>query len=459
MLPLRHKVYAALVALGTLVLGAVFIHQVEFNRDLQYREWGASLVGEYAYSIEQQFNISTSATYTLATLLRHNNGQLEQFDLIAEDIMHYHQGVISNLQLAPNGVITQIHPLIGNEKALGHDLFKDPKRRDDAIRALTTRELTLTGPFNLIQGGNGVVVRLPVFLGPSENEHFWGFTVALIHSDKLIAASNLHKLDEQGFFYQLVKPESGQNQLITGNTTASLAHPVSIKVSVPNGEWRLDVVPKAGWVSPAWLTIESVIALAVALLMGKLTTVLFQQYALQQELKRVSVTDSLTGLCNRRMLDEALSMECGRSERTDSPFAVILLDIDKFKSVNDAYGHQAGDKVLIEFASLLRRTSRVVDTVGRWGGEEFLMVCPATDLAGAVRFSEKLRTATEGHDFGVIIGHKTASFGVSAYRRGDTPEAIVKRADDALYRAKSAGRNKVMIEDGGDFYPESDFVE
>lgn len=159
-------------------------------------------------------------------------------------------------------------------------------------------------------------------------------------------------------------------------------------------------------------------------------------------LAKASITDPLTGLFNRGKLDEMLSYEIARSARTSTPLSVIMTDVDNFKWVNDTHGHPAGDQVLVRFAEVLRINLRNVDSVGRWGGEEFMAICPTTDLRGAEVLADKLRRAIEAHDF-PHIGRQTASFGVAQLLPGEKPQEVIARADRALYRAKGAGRNKV----------------
>jgi diguanylate cyclase (GGDEF)-like protein len=166
--------------------------------------------------------------------------------------------------------------------------------------------------------------------------------------------------------------------------------------------------------------------------------------ALNRQLESLSVTDRLTGLYNRVRLDKVLEKEILRAHRSEQPFGVVLLDIDHFKQVNDQHGHQAGDSVLVEVAKLLSDGTRVTDVVGRWGGEEFLIICPHTDGAGVFRLAENLRQAMQQHRFD-IVGNKTASFGVASFVLGDTGRSIVARADAALYAAKAAGRNRVEM--------------
>ena len=166
----------------------------------------------------------------------------------------------------------------------------------------------------------------------------------------------------------------------------------------------------------------------------------------EETLKRLSVTDQLTGIFNRLQLDKALAAELARSTRYERSFSLIMMDIDDFKSVNDTYGHLVGDEVLKAMAAILQKRVRATDTLGRWGGEEFMVVCPEIGLEQAAQLAELLRVSIEGAEF-PGPGKKTASFGVSAYRKGDTYEVLVERADKALYQAKDAGKNRVVLDD------------
>ncbi|WP_165916401.1 GGDEF domain-containing protein [Marinisporobacter balticus] len=165
---------------------------------------------------------------------------------------------------------------------------------------------------------------------------------------------------------------------------------------------------------------------------------------MNEKLTEFSIKDGLTNIYNRRKLNEVLKYEYNRAKNDNKGLSVMLLDLDRFKSVNDTYGHNVGDKVLIEIADLLKRNVRNRDTVGRWGGEEFLIICPETNINQALDLSEKLRKRIEKHKF-QEINCRTSSFGVSIYKKGDAIEDIIKRADEGLYKAKENGRNRVEI--------------
>jgi diguanylate cyclase (GGDEF)-like protein len=159
-----------------------------------------------------------------------------------------------------------------------------------------------------------------------------------------------------------------------------------------------------------------------------------------------ALVDGLTGLANRRSCEETLASELARAERFPGPLALIVADLDDFKEVNDRHGHQAGDNVLREFAALLSESVRDIDLACRWGGEEFLLVLPGTDLEGGARVAERVRRALQERLVLSVDGdpiHVTASFGVAAYPQSRTAAELFAAADGALYEAKRTGKNRV----------------
>ena len=163
-------------------------------------------------------------------------------------------------------------------------------------------------------------------------------------------------------------------------------------------------------------------------------------------LQELSSTDRLTKLYNRAKLEELFEYEIRQSQRYKTPLSVIMVDLDHFKKVNDTYGHHVGDMVLQNMAEILSKTSRASDVVARWGGEEFLILAPKTNLDQAFQLAEKVRVAIEGYNFDQV-GQKTGSFGVACYREMETLSALLQRADIAMYQAKNGGRNRVVVED------------
>jgi diguanylate cyclase (GGDEF)-like protein len=163
---------------------------------------------------------------------------------------------------------------------------------------------------------------------------------------------------------------------------------------------------------------------------------------LAETMTRLAHTDTLTQIANRRELDETIAREVNRATRYHQPLSVIMFDLDHFKQVNDTYGHETGDTVLRESARVVQGLLRLPDLLGRWGGEEFLIVAPQTDCAQASELAERLRQAIAACRLD-HIGGITASFGVAQYQPQESPEAWLKRADEALYAAKQGGRDQV----------------
>ncbi|HET7559421.1 MAG TPA: GGDEF domain-containing protein [Limnochordia bacterium] len=191
--------------------------------------------------------------------------------------------------------------------------------------------------------------------------------------------------------------------------------------------WRIHLITAAN------------VALICALALSK------EQFSLARELARalarMAETDDLTGVANRRLLHRVLPETIEQARLSATPLAVILLDLDHFKRINDAEGHLAGDRVLAGVAATIRPQLARADVFGRWGGEEFLVICPGRDLDAALLCCERLRRVVQ--EVQSSAGPVTASLGCAVYRPGDTPETLIGRADAALYRAKSQGRDRV----------------
>ena len=165
---------------------------------------------------------------------------------------------------------------------------------------------------------------------------------------------------------------------------------------------------------------------------------------INNELREQSIRDGLTGLYNRRKLDEVFGEVCMKADRYESDFSVIMIDLDHFKLINDNYGHHIGDSVLREFSRILENNIREVDVCGRWGGEEFFVICQETDIDAAAGFASRLRESVEKMKF-INDLHITASFGVASWNDYSDQDSLLKEVDSRLYKAKEAGRNKVCF--------------
>ncbi len=192
------------------------------------------------------------------------------------------------------------------------------------------------------------------------------------------------------------------------------------------------------------------VSLAVGVLLFALILLLYGRYRLRvrvnAELLKVANTDTLTGLANRREVSRQIEAGIERSRQSGEPFALILADIDDFKPINDRLGHKAGDEVLVHLARILTENVRGRDLVARWGGEEFLLFLPSTNLGAAEMVANNLRNAISSQPLD-LDGESislTLTFGISEFRPGDTAESTIAAADQAMYRGKQRGKNQIL---------------
>jgi len=189
------------------------------------------------------------------------------------------------------------------------------------------------------------------------------------------------------------------------------------------------------------------IGMAPFIAFAQLATVSLDQARLTASLEAMVSIDPLTKLLNRRAFHDVINREHARAKRLAKPFSMLLFDLDRFKMLNDNYGHDIGDQILVGISDTANNTLRTGDWLSRWGGEEFLALLPDTDESGALKIAERLRKKIE--KFSILFNKQTiktsASIGIASYPRdGETPEFLIKAADAALYEAKKTGRNRVV---------------
>ena len=178
------------------------------------------------------------ATDTLRILLVDSNGEINNFDRVARELYN-NDPAFRSIQLAPAGNVQYVYPLAGNEEAFG-DIFDDPDRRAEAEYARDTGETTLAGPFELYQGGLGIVIRQPIYLGGDDNRKFWGFSIAVLNVPEIFTSVKLSSLEKLGYVYQLwrIHPDTGKKQIIMGDADGELLEPVETSFDVPGTNGR-----------------------------------------------------------------------------------------------------------------------------------------------------------------------------------------------------------------------------
>ena len=237
------------VLLGFVVflgLGLLLVTLMDQRRVDMRKVETASLAGDYAAALQRGLERSLAITYALGALVRERQGEITDFESLAAELLPYYPGATA-IALLPDGVLTKIAPLQGNEAALGQNEFTDPARAAEAIKARVTGEMSLAGPFELRQGGLGAVGRLPVYLGDSQT--FWGFVSVTLRFPDTLETARLSELERQGYSFQLWRPDPDSRavQIIQQSTRPLDADPLQRVLRVPNGVWYLDITPHGGW--------------------------------------------------------------------------------------------------------------------------------------------------------------------------------------------------------------------
>ena len=390
-------------------------------------------------------------TETLAVIAVQGDDHEDYFDKIAPSIVD--DPMILNVLLAPDGIVSKVYPLSGNEAVVGLNFFGEGAGNIEAMAARDSGQLVMGGPFNLVQGGQALVGRMPVYVdAPNERHKFWGLVSVTLRFPQVLDYAWLESLETLGFAYELwrLNPDTNERQVIASNLehikpTSSFTER---HVKIFNADWYLRVSPINRWhVYPENIFLI-VAGLLVSFLVMFVTQNNFELNRMRSALEIMATSDPLTGIHNRRHFMDLSQAGLERSRRLKTGCYVILLDLDKFKSINDTYGHILGDKVLVEVASRVQSHIRPYDLLARYGGEEFIIFAFDIDKNNVQTLAERLRLSICDEQIEYEGGHLyfSASFGVAHVYNYDLEKAI-KHADQALYTAKTEGRNRVVFHD------------
>ena len=448
------------------IAGAMFfallfggVHWAQISQQLQENEQDRlmrEIVNAQASALERRIAYALSATYILAQEVKRSAGDFPDFETYADGVLQSIDG-ISNLQLAPDGIVARIHPLKGNEKALGHNILRDDQRRQEAQLAVDEKRLTLAGPFALVQGGIAIVGRNPIFIDKDGTEAFWGFASALIFLKDLLSVTDLFNLESKGYSYQLSRnhPDTGELDVFARSKTDLVAGHIQIQViKVPNAQWELRLSnPRRFPITPGYIA-SFLVALVLAFCLYKL---LQQPEKLRRtveektaQLKEFAFHDQLTGLANRRLLNAQLEQEIQRLIRNKKQAALLYIDLDDFKRINDSMGHEAGDVLLQIISTRLLNTLRKNDIVARLGGDEFAILLLDTDSISHVsRTADKLLEVVQRpvplNDREVIV---SATIGITIIPDdGRDVSTLLRNSDLAMYAAKKSGKRRCQFFD------------
>ena len=348
---------------------------------------------------------------------------------------------VRNLAVAVGYKLTYVYPIKSNEKAVGIDYHDFPQQWPQIQQAVRTREGVLSGPVDLVQGGRGLIYRYPIFI---EGE-YWGLLSTVINTDSFFKAAFNNLADSEYDFAIRVK---NSDNVFYGNP-ALFKNPKALisDSDLPNVQWQWAVLQKTEKTS-GLIFITRLMSVVISLLLATLAYFFLSE---RKTLTSQAMQDSLTGLANRRLLDFRMAQSFAQAKRFNRLMAIMYIDIDHFKKLNDSYGHDIGDELLKTVAIKLNDCIRDVDTLSRVGGDEFVIVLEELhQIRDANMIAEKIM-ACFSED--VVVRSErikvTLSIGIAIYdhRSEETLESLMKKADIALYAAKGAGRDGYQIYD------------
>ena len=436
--------FIGMVILGITVYGEKCIQQK------QSRKMADLNAMTYAERMKTDIMQGIGVTVTLEQMLISENGRIQKFSETAANMI---TDSVQSIQIAPDGVVTEIYPEEDNE-AGKIDLIHDEARGKISCYARDNHVLIMQGPFQLKQGGYGIAVRKPVYLeDESGQEFFWGFTIVIIRVPEIFSDS-VKSLSDFGYQYCLSKTGSPWEEAyeVVDCSGGSISTPVSYTFEIGGSVWKLEVMPQNGWVEKSYLYSIFGGGLLVVLLLTGLTAALLILDENRQELRKFALTDALTGIYNRHGFDKHVTVYM--KQYPEKHCVGVQFDIDDFKLINDIYGHASGDKALQILAESMRKFFPEHAVLGRNGGDEFCIFLPDCTCKEA---EEKLVQFTKQKRFFVYEGEERAfniSLGYAEYPvHAKSQLQLMHCADAALYEVKLRGKKGSLVYDEG-FDPE-----
>jgi len=436
----------SLILCGILI-GAAINHKVQIDK-LQVEE----LILEINIQMKDEIARLLSKAQALSALVIQGNGSIDDFDKIASTIIADDPSIL-NLLLAPDGIVSEVYPLPGNDAVIGWNFFGEGVGNKEAMAAMDSDSLVLAGPFEVVQGGQALAGRMPVYITSAEDYKFWGFVSVALKFPEVLENTGLAILNDNNLEYELwrINPDTERKQVITHNirNTAPDSGFIEREIHILNTNWYLKV-----WTIHTWYSyLETYVLIIAGLFVSVIILLVVQDNV---DLRRVKAVfeemaniDPVTGIYNRRYMDEKLRHTINSLSRSNGTLSLLMIDVDLFKNYNDTYGHSRGDGCLKTIAEVLKGSLlRVDDFVARYGGEEFVVVLPNTDENGARmiadRLLESIRSYNITHEASNVASYITISIGVTTgvVEHTYSGDDYIKRADKALYISKENGRDR-----------------
>jgi diguanylate cyclase (GGDEF)-like protein/PAS domain S-box-containing protein len=356
-----------------------------------------SLATDQAKAIESRIDRLLSSTYLVAAALRKDQGRVIDFETLAHEILPFYPGITA-LSVSPGGVVRHVVPLEPNRSLLGFNQFEDPRQRVEALRARDTGQLTLAGPLNLVQGGLGVVGRLPVYLGDEQGvRRFWGLVNVAIRFPEALNATGLESLRELGYHHELWRthPDNGQRLVITGSASGPLNDPVNKQLRVPNAQWTLSIAPIQGWYSVPRLTTGALLGVLLSALLAYMARLWVALARQRERLENTVVERTAAIAATQTQLAATLDALPDLLFETDDDLRLHLVHTQHpellLVPASEAVGRLMSDFLPPDVLQVVREAMAEARERGRSTGKQYRLAVPGAPEGAWFELSVSLR--------------------------------------------------------------------
>ena len=431
-----YVILIGIINMAILTTGYYFYVQKEIaNTEKNYRY----IAEEKANNIESTIESVIIRTDALKILLQDTNGESVFFESLADDLydnVKDETGIsLKYISIAPDGVVSDVYPLLTNESLIGYDYLDVTKTGNVTDPHIYEQgNPILTNSYDIKEGGFGVSGAIPVMLKNGGKDSLWGLVGFNISSDSLTEALNLESLEDLGINYRLSYLDTHNTKHIIKESATKPVNEITVQFHVENLIWELSLSPKSGWYPVSRIIITTVILALISVFIGIFANVIFRLRESYLMVVKLSNTDRLTDCYNRRAYEDKLSEY--KNFGMDKDFVYIAVDINGMNKVNDTLGHQAGDELICGAATLLKNCFKEYGNVYRIGGDEFAVMIQCDENKLEERKNTLTRSMIKWK--GKYVPQLAMSVGYAPYR--ETPNKsiaeLAKLADERMYDAK-----------------------
>ncbi len=393
------------------------------------------------YSERVKSAIENSYDYAIfiGNLIEINNGNMspEEFRVLAS--VMYDNSTQRAIAYIPDGIVTVTYPLEGNEASIGHNVLTDDKTKQDSINSKNTGKIAISGPYELVQGGVGLIVRNPVYIEKSGEKTFWGFTAVVLHMGHVLNKNaQLSDLSLLGYDYYISTSHNGEDVVLSTTAGFDGKYVQTTTFATENKEWEFSLYLSD---FENLLTYFTLSVFTISFLISTLIYFLLVHLNIRHKrIKDELLHDPLTKLYNRKVLK---NYKGNKKMPYDEGYTLFFIDLNKFKPVNDELGHDIGDDLLVAYSKRLISNFRQDTVIIRYGGDEFVVIIH--DLLDENRVDSIKRTV-KGFSESLFYIQKhpiniSASIGVAQYPKdGASIEEVIEKADKLMYEHKMSTR-------------------